>query len=70
MTNNVSSKVTIRFKIKRLSEHNSKRKDKTLIYEQPMQINLNKTKPYSKNIKILNDNNSESLCSLIKKLNS
>ena len=44
MTNNVSSKVTIRFKIKRLSEHNSKRKDKTLIYEQPMQINLNKIK--------------------------
>ena len=70
MTNNVSSKVTIRFKIKRLSEYNSKRKDKTLIYEQPMQINLNKTKPYSKNIKILYENNNESLCSIIKKLNT
>jgi hypothetical protein len=68
MTNNVCLRVTIKFKVKRITQHNSNRKDKTLVYEQPMIINLSKIKPYSKKIKIFKDNNKELLSFSLKDL--
>ena len=70
MTNNVCLRVTIKFKVKRITQHNSNRKDKTLVYEQPMIINLSKIKPYSKKIKIFKDDNRELLSFSLKDLNS